>query len=250
MKVCIFAGARGGSELMSDNRLIGAELAKRGCSVYYGGSRKGVMGAVADGFKDWHRTHNSFGDVHNMIGVLPLTIARLNHWDPEVTNVFTDSMPERKSHFWKCDAFLCLPGAAGTMDELFEIWTESKLGHQRTRPIVVFNQGGFYDALEQLIKRMVWSGTMPVDRANLVQFTNNPIDAVNRLFTKQEQYQDEIKSLAGHDLFTKQEQYHDEIKSLAGQDRTVPGSESGQGSMGRTGTAPVESGEPDRPQTD
>lgn len=233
MKVCVFAGARGGAELMSDNRLIGAELAKRGCQVYYGGSRKGVMGAVADGFKAWHLTHRPTTDDSgipdgwvDMIGVLPETIHRLGHFDPDVSNIITSDMPSRKLYFWQCDAFLCLPGGAGTMDELFEIWTETKLGHQKARPIVVFNQGGFYNGLLELIRRMHWSGTMPADRVNLVKFVNQPIEAVNALFSTQEGT------------------YTNEVVALAREAGSVQGSEGGQGRVGDAGT------EQDRPATD
>jgi hypothetical protein len=38
------------------------------------------------------------------------------------------------------------PGGAGTLEELFEIWTWGQLGHHK-KPVGLLNVGGFFDAL-------------------------------------------------------------------------------------------------------
>ena len=44
------------------------------------------------------------------------------------------------------DAFIALPGGAGTLEEFFEIWTWGQLGHHR-KPVGLLNVDGFFDSL-------------------------------------------------------------------------------------------------------
>lgn len=182
-KVCVFAGARGGQELLPAAEQCGKLLAQAGYHVLFGGSSKGVMGAL---------TRGVLTEGGKITGILPASIASLKHYRDDIEIVVTADMPTRKAHFWECDAFLCLPGGFGTLDELFEIATETKLGHQDQRPIVVLNDGGFYDHLKALIDRMVWSGTMPRERANLVKFTRTPAEAIAALAIPGQDHNPEI----------------------------------------------------------
>jgi uncharacterized protein (TIGR00730 family) len=177
MKVCVFAGAHGCPELMPDAEWFGAELAKRGHHVYFGASTKGVMGALARGV---------ISQGGQLTGVLPESIKALRHYNPSLDLVTTPDMASRKAVFWECDAFLCLPGSYGSMDELFEILTHVKLGHEQSRPIVVYNQRmsdghGFYDGLDRLIQDMVKYGTMTQERAGLVRKVSERMEALNAL---------------------------------------------------------------------
>jgi uncharacterized protein (TIGR00730 family) len=172
VKVCVFAGARGNADLYPDAEWIGAELAKRGHHVYFGGSSKGIMGAVARGVQSQQGL---------LTGILPKSIHRLKHYDESVDIVVTEDMPSRKAIMWGCDAFICLPGGAGTMDELWEIWTHIKLGHEQARPVVVYNQAGFYTPLHGLLQQMFKHGTMPADRLQLVQIVGTKEDTVDAI---------------------------------------------------------------------
>jgi uncharacterized protein (TIGR00730 family) len=44
------------------------------------------------------------------------------------------------------DGFMALPGGAGTLEELFEIWTWGQLGHHK-KPVGILNVEGFFDKL-------------------------------------------------------------------------------------------------------
>ena len=51
-------------------------------------------------------------------------------------------------------ALLALPGGIGTMEELFECLTWKQLG-LHTKPIVILNVDGYFDAILALLDRMI-----------------------------------------------------------------------------------------------
>jgi cytokinin riboside 5'-monophosphate phosphoribohydrolase len=126
---------------------IGAAIGQRGWSLVYGGGKTGLMGAVARGVK------STKGRV---IGVIPefMKVRELAFDEAdELISVIT--MRERKTLMeTRADAFLALPGGWGTLEELLEILT---LAHLEVlhKPIVIFNQDGYYDDLLRLFERIV-----------------------------------------------------------------------------------------------
>jgi uncharacterized protein (TIGR00730 family) len=62
------------------------------------------------------------------------------------------------------DAFIALPGAAGTLEELFEVWTWGQLGlHEK--PSSLLDVDGFYDPLIEQLRVMERAGYL--DTAHL-----------------------------------------------------------------------------------
>jgi uncharacterized protein (TIGR00730 family) len=55
------------------------------------------------------------------------------------------------------DAFVALPGGAGTLEELFEVWTWAQLG-LHTKPVALLDVDGYYDHLIRMIDHMVAEG--------------------------------------------------------------------------------------------
>ncbi len=138
----------------------------------YGGSGKGVMGAVAAGA----------GMVDGaVVGVTTKKIHALGHHEQGADLLVTDTMSQRKDVMWSCDAFLTLPGGVGTLDELFEIWTLIKLGYRKPKPIVVWNYRDFYRGLWNQLRDMIDGGTMPTERVSLVTFCNDLDMAIEAL---------------------------------------------------------------------
>ncbi len=120
-------------------RRAGAELARRGIGVVYGGGRLGLMGAVADAALD------AGGEV---IGIIPqaLVDAEVAHRGCTELHIVS-GMHERKALFTDLsDGFITLPGGVGTMDELWEAVSWSQLGYHE-KPVGLLNVGGFYDTL-------------------------------------------------------------------------------------------------------
>jgi uncharacterized protein (TIGR00730 family) len=68
--------------------------------------------------------------------------------------VSVETMRERKRHMEeRASAFLALPGGIGTLEELAEIMTLRYI-NRLNKPVVLFNQEGFYDDLLRFFERM------------------------------------------------------------------------------------------------
>jgi cytokinin riboside 5'-monophosphate phosphoribohydrolase len=103
---------------------LGRAMAERGHTLVYGGGSVGIMGRLA------RAVHAHGGKV---IGVIP--------------SVVTDDMRTRKAEMERrANAFLILPGGLGTLEELAEMLV-LKVLRQTHKPLVIFNQDGFYDPL-------------------------------------------------------------------------------------------------------
>ncbi len=126
---------------------VGQEIAQRQWTLVYGGGKTGLMGAVARGVKE---------NGGRVVGVIPefMKVRELAFDEAdELISVLT--MRERKMLMeTRADAFLALPGGWGTLEELLEILTLAHLEVLR-KPIVIFNQDGYYDDLLRLCERIV-----------------------------------------------------------------------------------------------
>jgi uncharacterized protein (TIGR00730 family) len=73
-------------------------------------------------------------------------------------------MHERKARMAELsDAFVALPGAAGTLEELFEAWTWGMLGlHEK--PTALVDVDGFWQPLLAQLRRMVDDGYLAAAR--------------------------------------------------------------------------------------
>ena len=126
---------------------VGREMARRSWTLVYGGGKTGLMGAVARGVKE---------NAGRVVGVIPefMKVRELAFDEAdELISVLT--MRERKMLMeTRADAFLALPGGWGTLEEILEILTLSHLEVLK-KPIVIYNQDGYYDDLLKLFERVV-----------------------------------------------------------------------------------------------
>jgi uncharacterized protein (TIGR00730 family) len=125
---------------------VGRGLAANGWGLVYGGGNAGLMGAVA-------RAARATGG--RVEGVIPrFMMERELAWRGADELVVVDTMRERKRIMAeRASGFLALPGGIGTLEEFSEIMTERHLGLTR-KPLVIFNQDGFYDDLLRFFERM------------------------------------------------------------------------------------------------
>jgi uncharacterized protein (TIGR00730 family) len=151
-RVAVFCGSStgNGTRYLDAAVALGNLLASRGIGLVYGGAHVGTMGAIADA------TMTAGGEV---IGVLPESLRERELAHRDITELhIVGSMHERKAMMADlADAFLALPGGAGTLDELFEIWTWAQIGlHEK--PIGLVDVDGFYQPLLRMVEHMVDHG--------------------------------------------------------------------------------------------
>lgn len=132
---------------------VGAELARRGIGLVYGGGRRGLMGAIADS------TLKAGGEV---IGVMPRSMVEREWAHEGVTRLLMcDSMHERKALMADhADAFVALPGGLGTLEEIFEVWSWRQLGFH-AKPVGFLDAGGFWSPLLGALRGIADSGLLP-----------------------------------------------------------------------------------------
>ncbi|GAA1355483.1 hypothetical protein GCM10009596_02770 [Arthrobacter rhombi] len=129
---------------------LGAGLARRGVGIVYGGGHVGLMGQVADAALD------AGGPVHGVI-TQALVDGETAHTGLTTLEI-VGTMHERKDRMASLgDAFVALPGGAGTLEEFFEAWTWQHLGIH-AKPVALFNVDGFWDPLLAMIDAMVDRG--------------------------------------------------------------------------------------------
>lgn len=168
--VCVFCGSNfgNGERYAEAARETGGALARAGLTLVYGGARVGLMGTVADAALE------AGGEV---VGVLPTALQEkeLAHEGLSELHI-VDSMHERKATMAELsDAFIALPGGAGTLEELFEIWTWGQLGlHQK--PCGFLNTAGFYDQLLAFLDHQRDEGFVKDAMRDMLKVAESPSD--------------------------------------------------------------------------
>lgn len=161
--VCVFCGARSGADGMyaQSAREFALTLAANRIELVYGGAGVGLMGMLAD-------TVLAAGG--RCVGVIPQSLM-----DQEVAHAgltrleITPTLAERKTRMMELsDAFVALPGGAGTLDELSEVWTAAQLGLHK-KPIGVLNCGGYFDHLLRFMDHAVAEGFLDEQSRALVK---------------------------------------------------------------------------------
>ncbi len=123
------------------------------------------MGLLADAALD------AGGEV---IGVIPRHLDEIEVGHHTVTKLHVvDNMHVRKELMFRLsDGFVILPGGLGTLDETFEIITWKQLG-MHNKPIVIVNDGGYWSALDTLIRHMETEGFVGTDLRGLYQVVDS-----------------------------------------------------------------------------
>ncbi len=164
-RVCVFCGSSPGADpaYRAAAESLGAELARRGLGVVYGGGSAGLMGALAAAALE------AGGDV---IGILPAGLfpdgvtaspARDHHAGTLVVEEVAD-MHARKARFHAlADAYVVLPGGLGTLEELAEVATWAQIG-LHDKPLGFLDVAGYWDHLLAWLDRAVADGFVTTDR--------------------------------------------------------------------------------------
>jgi uncharacterized protein (TIGR00730 family) len=150
--LCVFCGSNPGTRPEYANAAVylGAELARRGVTLVYGGGRVGLMGAVADA---------ALQGGGRVIGVMPQHLVDREIAHRGLTELhIVGSMHERKALMIQLsDAFVLLPGGFGSWDEFCEAVTWRQLGLHR-KPLGILNTLGYYEPLLAMIRLSIEDG--------------------------------------------------------------------------------------------
>jgi hypothetical protein len=170
--VCVFCSSsnRAPPEYFAAAEELGRLLAARGWTLVYGGGSVGLMGALA-------RTVHAHGG--KVIGILPerLRTSELAYEDADEL-VITADMAERKClMIERSDAFVCLPGAFGTLDELFEVLTLKQLSFH-DKPIALVDTNGFWLPLLEYFERLYAEKLSPEESRKLYLLVGDPAEAL------------------------------------------------------------------------
>lgn len=168
--ICVFCGAASGSDpaFAEAARSVGIALAERGIRLITGGGSFGLMGVVANACLD------AGGE---MVGVITRYLEGRELAHPRAQRMeVVETMAQRKELMAELsDAFITLPGGIGTLDELFEMLTWSRLA-VHDKPSALLNVAGFYDELIHFTQRTQVEGGFisASDAANLLVTTEIP----------------------------------------------------------------------------
>jgi uncharacterized protein (TIGR00730 family) len=118
-------------------------------------------------------------------GILPKFLRWVElppEWEKDL--IITPDLQERKTRMLAmADAFVVLPGGAGTMDEFFEVVTSASLG-VLDKPILVVNTEGHFDPLERLMNHIVREGFARPKILDLYRFVDTPEEAIDAITAK------------------------------------------------------------------
>lgn len=162
MKIIVYCGASTGNDkVFNDNAIeLGKWIAQNNHSLVYGGGNVGLMGTIANTVLE------NDGEV---IGVMPKFLADREISHPGLTElVIVDNMSERKNKILSMgDVCVALPGGPGTLEEIAEVISWSRIG-QNNRPCILYNKSGYYDLLAGFFDNMVDKGFLTdYDRNNI-----------------------------------------------------------------------------------
>lgn len=176
MNVTVYLGATMGNDprLETEVRRLGRWIGESGNALVYGGSKAGLMGALAESVLQ------AGGEV---TGVEPQFFIDMGYEYPEITRlIVTQDMTERKTKMIELgDAFIAFPGGTGTLEEISEIMSKVSLRHL-SAPCILYNLNGYYEGLKALLKHMIATGLSSPEKQQGIYFADT-LEEIQQLLT-------------------------------------------------------------------
>ena len=174
-RLAVYCGSAAGSDprFADAARAMGEAIVERGLELIYGGGRLGLMGIVAD------TVINAGGTAY---GVIPRALVDKEVAHTGLTDLYTvTTMHERKAKMTElCDAFVCLPGGIGTLDEMFEAWTWNALGYH-AQPFALLNVADFWTPFVGFMEHVSETGFLSKRRLKQLIVADTPDEVINLL---------------------------------------------------------------------
>lgn len=176
MNITVYLGANEGNDpaLRAAVQELGTWIGTSGNALVYGGSRSGLMGALADSVL------RSGGAV---TGVEPRCFIESEFQHDGLTElIVTEDMAERKRKMIELgDAFIAFPGGTGTLEEIAEVMSKVSLKHLDA-PCILYNLNGYYRALQALLEQMIEKGLSSEERQEGIYFADN-LEEIRRILS-------------------------------------------------------------------
>ncbi|HNX22800.1 MAG TPA: TIGR00730 family Rossman fold protein [Spirochaetota bacterium] len=150
-KICVFCGSSTGKNPVYSNFAVKLAnyLVENSISLVYGGGDIGLMGIISS-------TMMAGGG--HVTGIIPELINEHVRHSNISDLIVVKTMHERKALMYSMsDAFICLPGGIGSLEELLEVFTWLQLGYH-SKPVLILNINGFYNNLIKQFEFMVAEG--------------------------------------------------------------------------------------------
>jgi hypothetical protein len=171
-RVAVYCGSSQGNDprFRAEAEVLGAEIARAGLGLVYGGTSIGLMGALADA---------ALAGGAEVIGVLPDFLAERELAHPRLTRLeLVANLHERKARMAALsDAFLALPGAYGTLDEMIEAVTWAQL-RLHSKPCILVNTAGYWDGFTAFLDSMVGAGFLRPENRALLKVAATAAEAI------------------------------------------------------------------------
>jgi len=177
--VCVFCGSHAGEDprFAALAQSTGAAIAKGGFRLVYGGAEAGLMGRMA---------RAALAEGGEVLGVIPEFLIPSEGLQEGVEPRITATLAARKALLVEeADAFLILPGGAGTLEEVFDMIMLRQLG-RHDKP-AVFLDSEFWGPLQTLLHHVVDAGFAQSEIMEAIRFHDVPetaLDALGRYCAK------------------------------------------------------------------
>lgn len=186
-RACVFcASSSKVNQVYTDAAIeLGKVLVQNGWAMNYGGGAVGLMGSVADSML------SANGSV---TGIIPRFMVEVE-WEHKGVKdmIHVDTMAQRKELLVKdVDAVITLPGSTGTLEELFEVLSNKKLG-LFSKPVILINTNGFFDPLIAMLEKMIAEDFMRIDHGELWTVVSEPKDVIAAIEANKTWREDPIK---------------------------------------------------------
>lgn len=168
MKLAVYCASGMGADPIYAGfaRQLGQWIAAQGHTLVYGGGDSGLMGEVA------REVFTHGGHVTGVLpGNVPFICSRPQPWCTQVITA-ADMTERKKTMLELADAFLALPGGTGTIDEISETITLTKIG-VFNKPSVLLNVKGFYEPLRSMFDLMTREGFIQPGSMDHVYYTDD-----------------------------------------------------------------------------
>ena len=164
MNITVYLGSSPGNDpkLNTVVRALGRWIGESGHALVYGGSRTGLMGALAES------TLQAGGEV---TGVEVSFFVEQDLQYEGLTHFYVArDLPERRTKMIELgDAFIAFPGGTGTLEEITEVISKLSLG-QLDAPCILYDLNGYYQPLHQLLQQMIAMGLSTSARQRNIAF--------------------------------------------------------------------------------